>query len=148
VGFAGAAAAVLIGSYAWACSPFQGSHSGLDWICKGTQTTTCDYGLARNLNPTHSLSFYDQASGLTPNGSYNKKFAAGVHTDASDQACNNGTIFTGGGPFIASSTGTWTGKGPIPMPAATGTITVCTAPLDGNDSRNFIVSAHLLWTVM
>jgi hypothetical protein len=151
IGFLGVMVAVVVGSHGWA-SAHPGSHTGLTWICKATQTVTCDYsGISangRNLNPTHSLSFYSQATGHTNNGSYNMKFVAGDHTSLTDFACENGTIFNGGQNIIASSTGSWSGKGPLLMPAATGTITVCTTPLPGNDSRNFIASSFLFWTVM
>jgi hypothetical protein len=150
IGFLGVMVAVIIGSYGWAsASANPGSHTGLTWICKATQTVTCDYnGIpnGRNLNPTHSLSFYSQASGLTNNGSYNMKFVAGDHTAPTDFACHNGTTFIGGGPFIASSTGSWSGKGPLTMPGATGTITVCTTPV-GNVT-NVLEASHTLWTVM
>jgi hypothetical protein len=147
IGFLGIMVAVVVGSHGWA-SAHPGSHTGLTWICKATQTVACDYNLSRNLNPTHSLSFYNQGSGHTNNGSYNMKFVAGAHTSLTDFACENGTIFNGGQNIVASSTGSWSGKGPLTMPAATGAITVCTTGLPGNDSRNFIASQFLLWTVV
>jgi hypothetical protein len=149
VGFAGLAAAVMIGSYAWACSPFAGSHSGLLWICQATQTVTCNYNtITNNTNPTHNLSFYSQGSGHTNNGSYNMKYVAGDHSAPTDISCDNGTTFTGGANIVASSTGTWSGKGPLTIPNVTGVHTVCSTPLPGNDSRNFITSGLTLWAFM
>jgi hypothetical protein len=145
---------VVVGSHAWACVPNSGSHTGFTWICKATSTVTCNYdgGLnpadGRNLSPTHNLSFYSQAKGHTNNGSYNVKYVTGAHSSDTDFACNNGTTFTGGANIIASSTGSWSGKGPILIPNATGVHTVCTMPLPGNDSRNFLVSQHTIWTFM
>jgi hypothetical protein len=49
---------------------------------------------------------------------------------------------------MAGSTGTWSGKGPLQIPNVTGLHTGCTAVLPGNDSRNFLVAGHTLWTFM
>jgi hypothetical protein len=146
IGFLGIMVAVVVGSHGWA-SAHPGTHSGLTWICKGTQTVNCNYNLGRNLNPTHSLSFYSQGSGHTNNASYDIRFVAGDHTPLTDFACENGTIFTGGSNIIASSTGSWSGKGPLTMPPATGAITVCTTPIPGGPN-NVIASVFTLWTVM
>jgi hypothetical protein len=102
----------------------------------------------QNLSPTHNLSFYSQATGLTNNGSYNVLYVAGVHPEDTDYACHSGTIFNGGANIIASTTGSWSAKGPLLIPNATGTYTVCAEPLAGNDPLNFIKAKHTLWTFM
>jgi hypothetical protein len=94
------------------------------------------------------MSFYSHAITLTANGSYNMKYVVGIHTENTDFACENGTIFGGGANIIASTSGSWSGKGPLTIPNATGDHTVCTVPLTGNDSRNFLVARHTLWTFM
>lgn len=147
VGFAGLAAVVTLGSYAWACVQV-GSHTGLDWICKTTQTVTCNFNLGRNLNPTHGLSFYDQATGLTPFGSYDKRWVSGDHHYDTDSACNFGAIFSGGANIIAGPSGAWAGQGPLMMPNITGIITICAVPLAGNNGNNFIGSSNTLWTLI
>jgi hypothetical protein len=124
-----------------------GSRTGLTWICKATQTVTCNYNtITNNTNPTHNLSFYSQASGLTNNGSYNMKHVPGDHSSPTDSACHNGTTFAGGANIVASSTGTWSGQGPLTIPNATGLHTVCTTPLPG--ITNVLEAGHTLWTFM
>lgn len=146
IGFAGLTAAVTIGSYAWACTQ-DSSHSGLTWLCTLTQTVSCNFStLTNNTNPTRNLSFYSQASGLTNGGSYDMRWVTGDHTPNTDQACKTGTIFNGGHNLIASSTGVWSGQGPLTIPNDPGMHTVCAQPLPGNNPSNFIGSKHTPWT--
>lgn len=147
IGFLGIALAVTASASGWASA--SGSHTGLVWLCNATQTVSCNYStLTNNTNPTHNLTFYSQASGLTANGSYDMRYVTGDHISITDAACHTGTVFTGGASLIASSTGVWSGKGPLTMPNLTGTVTVCAQTLPGNNPNNFLESKHTLWTLV
>jgi hypothetical protein len=145
IGFLGVLATVCVGSYAWACVQV-GSHTGLTWICKATQTVTCNYNtITNNTNPTHSKNFYSQATGLSANATYDMRNAFGDHHHDTDTACENGSFFAGGQGIRTDSTGSWSGRGPLNMPSATGLYTVCAVPAQNPSS--FLGSGNTLWTV-
>ena len=139
--FLTSAVAVSVASAAWGHG---GSHVNANpWFCK-SGVTNCFYSLnpsrvgtnTTNNGATHTLSFYSMLGGapsagdvMSANTDYTLRYASGNH--GADDACENvtqGTTFTrtNGADAIVTpgTTGSWSGKGPVSMPAA-GVYTIC-----------------------
>ena len=145
VGFAAAALAIGIGSYAWACTP--NAHTGLFWFCN--VGSNCNFGVGSPNNVSASTQKWGKASGLTAGVSYDLNYAAGSHIPTSDSTCDlSGTIFTGGANLTANGSGN-IGPVTLTMPGVVGTYTKCAFPggYNGNVPTSVVVATHSLFTV-
>jgi hypothetical protein len=137
--FAGLALTMALGSVAWACT---GTHAGNTWLC-ATGNPSCIITL-RATSPDNDLTYYSNASGLDTTNTYNVKFVSGDHSSSTDTACDSGTVFSksgGGSATFTTSSGAWSAQGPLVMPNATGTYTICAIPtVSGNGSLHGLIT--------